>query len=212
MNRLKITLLLVFALAGLDVWAQMPVADPTSVRANEAIDKMTSRFHAFLSKPQKLVYKQKSDQSPSKYIYVLRDVQTKEVSSEMKATDSGNVPFNGYVQFTLGIVNDSGKCGAIEVKSPALKASVSSADALKFADKPECFAPASDVALPLVLHVNFAYQRTKWVVKSVTRGDGKRDPVFTAAILGLALDDVEVVDDADGVAFNSGWKALLTPN
>lgn len=207
-----ILLLLACTLLGLNTFARVATADAQSARALEWVDKMTTKFHAFLSKPQKLVYKQKSDQSPSKSVYVLREFMTSEVSSELKNNDSSVTPYSAYVQFTLGSVADSVKCGSIDLTSPAMKASASSSDALKSAEKPECFAPAAGVTLPLVIHVNFAYQRGKWVAKSVTRGDGKRDPVLTATLLGSALDDIDVVEDGDGANYNSGWKALMTGN
>lgn len=207
-----ILFLLACTLSGLSAFAQMPTPDAQSTRALELVEKMTAKFHAFLSKPQKMVYKQKSDQSPSKSVYVVRELMTKEVSSDMKNNDSSVIPFNAYVQFTLGSVTDSVKCGSIELTSPAMKASATSAEALKSAEKPECFAPAAGLTLPLVIHVNFAYQRGKWVAKSVTRGDGKRDPVLTATLMGIALDEIDVVEDGDGATYNSGWKALMTGN
>ena len=187
-------------------------SDPRAERALEMMNKMVAKFHAFLSKPQKLVYKQRTDAGATKSVYVLREVMTTEVSSEMKDTGASNVLFSGYLQFTFSSVADSVKCGAVELKLPGSKASASSGDALKFADKPECFAPAVSVAVPLVIHVNFAYQHGKWVPRSVTRSDDKRDPVLTATLLGAVLDDSEVVEDNDGAAFNSGWKALMTGN
>lgn len=212
MKHLQIPMLFLAAACSLAASAQMPTADAQSARAVESMNKMVGRFHAFLSKPQRLVYRQKSAESPSRAIYVVREITTKEVSSEMKNNDSQTVPFTGYIQFTLRTVSDSVKCGALELKSPAIRASASSADAVSAADKPECFVPAAGVAVPLVLHVNFAYQRGKWVPKSVTRSDDKRDAVFTATLLDSALDDIEVVDAAEGVKFNSGWKELLVGN
>ena len=207
-----ILFLLALTFCGICSAAQPPSGDPRAERALELMNKMVAKFHTFLSKPQKLIYKQRSDTGASKSVYLLREVMTTEVSSEMKDTGSNNVLFNGYVQFTLSSVADSVKCGAVELKSAGSKASASSGDALKFADKPECFAPAASVTVPLVIHVNFAYQHGKWVSKSVTRSDDKRDPVLTATLLGAVLEDSEVVDDSDGASFNSGWKALMTDN
>lgn len=192
--------------------AQLPAPSPEQARAMDLLDKMVGKFHAFLSTPRKAIYRQKSDEVASRSAFVLREFTTKEVSSDMKNNDSLNVPFNAYIQFTLGSVNDSVKCGAVALKSGSLKASATSSDAIKFADKADCFAPAAGVALPLEIHVNFAYQRGKWVVKSVTRADGKRDAVLTATLLGAALDDIDVVEDGEGTAFNSGWRALMTGN
>ena len=203
---------LALAACGVNAFSKVPASDSPSAHALQLLHKMVDKFHAFLSAPQKLIYKQKSDQSPSKSLYLLREFTTREVSSEMKDTNSTVIPFNAYIQFTLGSVADSAKCGSIELKSPAMQASASSVDALKFADKPDCFTSAAGVALPLVIHVNFAYQHGKWVAKSVTRGDGKREPVFTATLLGTALDDIDVVEDGDGAAFNNGWKTLMTGN
>lgn len=192
--------------------AQVPAASPEQVRATDLLDKMVGKFHAFLSRPQKLVYKQKSDEVASKSVFILREFTTREVSSDMKNNDSLNVPFNGYVQFTLGAVNDSVKCGAVAMKSGSIKGSATSGDAVKFSDKADCFAPAAGITLPLEIHVNFAYQRGKWVAKSVTQADGKRDAVLTATLLGSAMDNIDVVEDGEGAGFNGGWKALMTGN
>ena len=207
-----IVLLLVFTFYAVGSAAQPAPSNPQAERALEMMNKMVGKFHAFLSKPQKLVYRQRADVGATKSVYVLREVMTTEVSSEMKDTGASKVPFSGYLQFTLSSVADSVKCGELEQKAPGSKASASSGGALKFADKPECFAPAAGVTVPLVIHVNFAYQQGKWVPRSVTRSDDKRDPVLTATLLGAGLEDSEVIDDSDGAAFNSGWKALMTGN
>ena len=214
MKSLRIAVLFVLtAVIGTNTTAQMPRPDPQSQHATETLNRMVAKFHAFLSMRQKLVYKQKTDQSPSKAIYVVREVTTKEVSSDFILNDSLDKPFNGIVQFTLGDIVDSVKCGAVELKSPAIKASATSSEALKFADKPECFAPAAGVTVPLVVQVNLAYQRGKWVVKSVTSGaNKKKDAVMSATLLGVAMDDIEVADDSESAALLSGWKALMTGN
>ena len=207
-----VVFLLAFTFCAVVSAAKQAPSDARAERALELMNKMVAKFHAFLSKPQKLVYRQRADMGATKSVYVLREVMTTEVSSEMKDTGASKVPFSGYLQFTLSSVADSVKCGELELKAPGSKASASSGDALKFADKPECFAPAAGVTVPLVIHVNFAYQHGKWVPKSVTRSDDKRDPVLTATLLGTVLDDSEVIDDSDGTSFNSGWKALMTGN
>lgn len=174
-------------------------------------EKQVAAVESFFEKPQMMLLTNSgggAGDSIGKYSYLAK-YSGSGVKYDVRKTDSLVSPFTGQISVTVQWSTNSA-CGSI----PFLRTHIgwrTEAEAAASADNDRCFLPRP----PYVATFNYAFQKGKWVFKSVTgryldEQVDKRQPLLTAT-LGAPADSFLPVTTEEGKAFNASWQRAFLP-
>ena len=178
-----------------------------------SFEKIVDGFENFFSKPQKLLVKFASKHSPTGHsAHVLKYVGSN-VKYDVQKTNSLVTPFTGDITLTMENLSNS-RCGTLPylgtiVGWPSELAAIT-------ASKEESCYKRSDVLLePESVTFKYSYQKSRWVLKQITRSYATLDGIYPAqgilAAVGIPSDTSVVPTGAEAQEFNLGWRQTITP-
>jgi hypothetical protein len=167
----------------------------------ESFDLIVSTFSKFFESPQKIIYRQKYSDSPSGVLVFVNEYSAANLRYDIKKTDSMISPFTAHIELDVKERNN-GSCGNVS----GYKKIVGWHDekeALEKSDSSSCYKTENEYSRPIKFV--FAYQNSKWVLKSVVySGDYSPERVISSA-LGLYPSAI----DKESVVFNAKWMNLI---
>lgn len=187
------------------------VAEPKTESATEEelivrFERMVKKYQQFFSEPRLCYIKQKSSTTPNGVIYnSAKFMAVGNESFDIKKTDSLISPYTGYILMILKKWTAK-KCGNVQVTyrytGTKIYGFYTLEEAKQAAVNDSCF-ELDDIVPVEEVRFNFAFQRGKWVWKSVIRTKYNNDQIDISGALG----------DGSGVGYpledNKDWLVLL---
>lgn len=168
-------------------------------------------YKSFFSKGEKLVYGQAYSDSPSgRLVYVVEYIG-KDLSYDVRKTDSLVSPFTAYVQLSLRSMQN-GSCGTVSgYRKMAGWPDV--AGALAQADSAHCFKPLIDgEEFWDQVRFQYAYQDDKWSLVQVLRTQYAKPELAVSAAIGVPAAPGIALADPQAVAYNKAWVDTILPS
>lgn len=199
-------LVAVLAIYGNWGMAQVVVAPQDPVLQFEA---QVSLIEAFFATPQKMLLTNSGSDGSGKYSYLARYTGAG-VKYDVRKTDSLVSPLTGQISVTMK-ADTNEQCG----NRPFLQTHIgwrNEGEAIASSTREDCFGgrrPSFEATF------TYAFQKGKWVFKSVTgryldEQTGKVEPLLTATLGAPAANFVPVTTD-EGKAYNSSWQKAFLP-
>lgn len=177
----------------------------------KSFQAIVAGYKSFFSKSQKLVYGQAFSDSPSGRLIYVVDYVGRDISYDVRKTDSLVSPFTAYIQLSLRLMQN-GSCGTVvSYRSRAGWPDV--AGALAQADSAPCFKPLIDgEEFWDKVRFQYAYQDDKWTLVQVLRTEYAKPELAISAAIGVPAAPGIALADPQALAFNNGWtETILRP-
>jgi hypothetical protein len=185
------------------------LAEPKTGSATEEeviarFERMVKKYQQFFSEPRLCYNKQKFSSSPTGFIYgSAKYMAVGNESYDIKKTDSLISPYTGYILMTVKEWTGK-KCGNVKTAYPYTgTTSIFGFDTLEAARQAAANESCFDGEYVEEVRFNFAFQRGKWVWKSVIRTKYNNDQIYISTALG----------DGVGVGYpledNKDWLILV---
>ena len=188
--------------------AVQPTVPSDPLKAFQAI---VDGYKSFFSKSEKLVYGSAYAKSPNGRVVYVVEYSGKDLSYDVRKTDSLVSPFTAYVQLSLRSM-DNGSCGTV----PGYKNMVGWPDvatALTQADSAQCFKPliAGEEFWDRV-RFQYAYQDDKWKLVQILRTKYAKPELAISAAIGVPAAPGIRLADTEAIVFNEAWTHTILPS
>lgn len=176
----------------------------------KAFQAIVGGYKAFFSTSRKLVYGQAYSDSPSGRLIYIVDYTGKDLSYDVRRSDSLVSPFTAYVQLSLRSLKN-GSCGTVAGYQTAA-GWPDLAGALAQADTARCFKPLlENEEYWDQVRFQYAYQDDKWTLVQILRIQYARPELAIAAAIGVPTAPGITLAAPQAMAFNKGWtETILT--
>jgi hypothetical protein len=177
----------------------------------KSFQSLVAGYTAFFSSSQKLLHIHRSSESPSGKLAAISQYIGKDLSYDVKKTDSLVSPFSAYIQLSLSSTRNS-SCGTVTAYQQQV-GWPDAAGALAHADSTTCFKPLfSDQEYWDRVRFQYSYQDDKWVLMQIVRLEfGTPEHAISAAI-GRPGTSGPALRDPEAMAFNKPWADTLNPS
>jgi hypothetical protein len=185
-------------------------------RALKTFKPIVDDFSKFIATNPKFVSKEvESEKHPlftAKIIYKIHQQVLKNVSFDVRKTDSLVSPFTGYIDVEF-IWKNNNDCGDVFYRtSPTGPVGYSNIHmALDRANEDSCF----KILTSTTDRYEFAYQNSRWILKSIKSIRDKRisENDFMTAVLGIKESPYffRFITEPAGLDFNKKWFVLVKP-
>lgn len=194
----------------------LPGAAPADVQHAAPADPLksfqaiVSRYKSFFSKGEKLVYGQVYSGSPSGRVVYVVEYTGKDLSYDVRKTESLVSPFAAYIELSLQSMKN-GSCGTV----PGYKKMDGWSDvagAMAHANSAQCFKPLLDNEEYWdQVRFRYAYQDDKWTLVEVIRTQYAKPELAVSAAIGVPAAPGITLTDAQSVSFNKAWVDTILP-
>lgn len=176
----------------------------------KSFQALVSGYTAFFSSSQKLLYIHRSSESPSGKLASIWEYVGKDLSYDVKKTDSLVSPFTAYVQLSLSFTRNS-SCGTVTAYQKQV-GWPDAAGALAHANSATCFKPLfSDEEYWDRVRFQYSYQDDKWVLVQIVRLEFGTPEYPISAAIGRPGSSGPALHDPAAMTFNQLWADTLTP-
>jgi len=170
----------------------------------KAFQVIVSGYKSFFSKGEKLVYGQAHSDSPSGRLIYVKEYVGKDLSYDVRKTDSLVSPFAAYIQLSLRSMQN-GSCGTVTGYNK-MDGWPDVASALAQGDAAHCFKPLLDNEEYWdQVRFQYAYQDDKWTLVQVLRTKYAKPELAVSAAIGVPTAPGIRLTDAQAVAYNQAW-------
>lgn len=174
--------------------------------ALSSMEKLSSRIEVFFSEPHKLLTKSLDEDNPHIQYVEIGKYLGKDLSYDVKKTDSLVSPYTGYVKIKLTRRFNS-QCSPMKDFWPSER------DAIANAGNEKCY-PDFNNDYGIEVRFIYAYQKNNWVLKDILQtyyGKTKQMGGLLTAI-GMPAAGYLIPTDPDSVKFNQIWRETLAPS
>lgn len=182
----------------------LPAASNAEAPANEAA-KAVSEFKVIVAKHQQFFDKSPKVLTAFPEYYSVGQYRLVEIRYDVKKTDSLVSPFKAHIEVVVTVTSPN-TTGDVRVGEYPPLGWKNLSDAKVAMANDTAFKPA--VKGPISLWFTFAYQESKWVLKTVDRAKRGNSEKAIAAVLGLQPARVPGPRGEGEIATNANWREL----